>query len=160
MGDITGVFTVLVDGGDHDEPVADAVRGILDGHLVLSRTIAEQGRYPAVDVLKSVSRALPSCHGTAENATIAAARALLSRYEAMEEMIRLGAYRPGSDPDLDRAIRAMPDLRRLLTQAKGDSTSSSDTFAALDTILTATNPPPPPPDPPPATSRRGLPKPG
>lgn len=162
-GDITGIFTVLVEGGDHEEPVADAVRGILDGHLVLSRTIAERGRYPAVDILKSVSRALPACHDAAENATVGAARSLLSRFESMEEMIRLGAYRAGSDPEIDRAIRAMPALERLLTQAKGESTPAADSFAALTRILADLDPQAPPPEEPPAQKPgrpRGLPKPG
>ena len=107
-GDITAIFTVLVDGDDHDEPVADAVRGILDGHLVLDRRIGERGRWPAIDVLRSVSRALPRCHSAAENALLAEARKLLGAYEGMAEMIRLGAYRPGSDPLVDRAILLQP----------------------------------------------------
>src|SRR6185437_10593069 len=102
-GDITAIFTVLVDGDDHDEPVADAVRGILDGHLVLDRRIGERGRWPAIDVLRSVSRALPRCHSDAENALLAEARRLLDAYERMAEMIRLGAYRAGSDPLVDMA---------------------------------------------------------
>lgn len=146
-GDITGVFTVLVDGGDHDEPVADAVRGILDGHIVMDRKIAERGRYPAIDVLKSVSRALPACHTEAENATTGNARALLSRYEAMEEMIRLGAYRAGSDAEVDRAIKANPSLQEFLRQRKGESTTPAQSFAVLEAILAdvaATDTPPPP----------------
>ncbi len=149
-GDITGVFTVLVDGGDHDEPVADAVRGILDGHIVMDRKIAERGRYPAIDVLKSVSRALPGCHSPAENETMAGARALLSRYDAMEEMIRLGAYRAGSDPEVDRAIKANPALQEFLRQGKGEVTATAQGFAVLDAIqaeLAAPSPPPPPPEP-------------
>ncbi|MGH6942982.1 MAG: FliI/YscN family ATPase, partial [Geminicoccaceae bacterium] len=102
QGDITAVFTVLVQGGDMDEPVADAVRAILDGHVVLERSIAERGRFPAIDVLKSVSRALPGCHSTAENALVQAARKLIADHEAMATMIRIGAYRSGSDPETDR----------------------------------------------------------
>ncbi|MFV3076831.1 flagellar protein export ATPase FliI [Niveispirillum fermenti] len=147
-GDITGIFTVLVDGGDHDEPVADAVRGILDGHIVMDRKIAERGRYPAIDVLKSVSRALPGCHSPQENETVAGARALLSRYEAMEEMIRLGAYRAGSDEEVDRAIKANPALQAFLKQGKAETTAATRSFAVLDAIqadLSAPAPPPPEP---------------
>ncbi len=156
-GDITGVFTVLVEGGDHDEPVADAVRGILDGHLVLSRTVAERGRYPAVDVLKSVSRALPACHSATENATADAARRLLSRYEAMEEMVRLGAYRQGSDGEVDRAIAAHDPLQAFLRQQKGETTPAADAFTRLSALLSALDTPAPPPEPEPAPPKRGLP---
>lgn len=149
QGDITGVFTVLVDGGDHDEPVADAVRGILDGHIVMDRKIAERGRYPAIDVLKSVSRALPACHSPAENATMNAARTLLSRYEAMEEMIRLGAYRAGSDLEVDQAIKANPSLQEFLRQQKGEATAAATGFDVLGQIVAdVTAPPAPEPEPP------------
>ncbi|ACI97647.1 flagellar protein export ATPase FliI [Rhodospirillum centenum] len=134
-GDITGIFTVLVEGGDHDEPVADAVRGILDGHLVLTRSIAERGRYPAADVLKSVSRALPGCHSEEENLTMGRARALLARYESMEELVRLGAYKAGSDPELDLAIKANEPLENFLRQGKTETTASADAFARLQGIL-------------------------
>ncbi len=95
---ITGLFTVLVEGDDHNEPVSDAVRAILDGHIVLSRSIAERGRFPAVDVLRSVSRTLPDCNTAEENALVDRARALLAQYEDMAEMIRIGAYREGKIP--------------------------------------------------------------
>ncbi|HEV7370805.1 FliI/YscN family ATPase, partial [Arenibaculum sp.] len=97
QGDITGIFTVLVDGDDHDEPVADAVRSILDGHLVLDRRIAEQGRHPAVNVLRSVSRTLPGCHSAAEYRLLSEARALAAVYDDMRELVRIGAYRRGAD---------------------------------------------------------------
>ena len=113
QGDITGIFTVLVDGDDHDEPVADAVRGILDGHLVFDRRIGERGRWPAVDVLRSVSRALPRCHAPEENQLLAEARNLISAYEGMADMIRLGAYRTGSDPLVDQAILKHRGVRTL-----------------------------------------------
>lgn len=159
-GDITGLFTVLVEGGDHDEPVADAVRGILDGHLVLTRQIAERGRYPAVDVLKSVSRALPGCHSAEENATVSAARTLLSRYESMEEMIRLGAYRAGSDAELDRAIRAMPAFTAFLAQPKSEATPAANSFAILADILSEPEPAAPPQEEPAKSGRKGQPRPG
>src|SRR6185312_10616412 len=94
-GSITGLFTVLVEGDDHNEPIADAARSILDGHIVLDRAIAERGRFPAINVLRSISRTMPDCNTAAENAVIAAARAHLATYEDMAELIRLGAYKPG-----------------------------------------------------------------
>ncbi|HEX8484294.1 flagellar protein export ATPase FliI [Sphingomonas sp.] len=134
-GSITGVFTVLVDGDDHNEPVADAVRGILDGHVVITRKIAERGRYPAIDVLKSVSRTLPHCHTADQNAVRIAARRVLSTFGDMEEMVRLGAYKAGSSAEVDEAIRLAPQIERLLTQGKGDQAGAEATFAALAAML-------------------------
>lgn len=137
-GAISGLFTVLVDGGDHDEPVADAVRGILDGHIVMERAIAERGRYPAINVLKSVSRTLPAAHSDRENQLLRGARAALSTYADMEEMIRLGAYRHGSNPDVDRAILLAPAIERLIEQKKHDRGEPALCFDALEQILGAT----------------------
>lgn len=134
-GSITGLFTVLVDGGDHDEPVADAVRGILDGHVILSRAIAEQGRYPAMDLLKSVSRTLPHCLSPDQNRLRMEARSLLSLHADMEEMVRLGAYRAGSNPDVDRAMTLGPRIEDLLKQGKDDPGESEAAFAALAAVL-------------------------
>ncbi len=134
-GDITAIFTVLVDGDDHDEPIADAVRGILDGHIVLDRRIGERGRWPAVDVLRSVSRALPRCHSADENALLADARRLLGAYADMAEMIRLGAYRPGSDALLDLAIQRQPGLEGFLSQGVDERSTSEAAFAQLAEIL-------------------------
>ena len=103
-GTITGLFTVLVDGDDHNEPIADAVRGILDGHIVLERSIAERNRYPAVNLLRSISRTMPGCNNDEENALVNRARALIATYENMAELIRLGAYKRGSNPEVDEAI--------------------------------------------------------
>ena len=100
-GSITGIFTVLVEGGDMDEPVADSVRGIVDGHILLDRSLAERGHFPAIDVLKSVSRMLPNCHNSEELTLMKRARQLLSTYSDMEELIRLGAYAKGSDTRID-----------------------------------------------------------
>jgi flagellum-specific ATP synthase len=135
QGSITGLFTVLVDGDDHNEPVADAVRGILDGHVVITRRIAERGRYPAIDILKSVSRTLPHCHSTSENDTRLAARQLLSTYGDMEEMVRLGAYKAGSSAEVDDAIRLAPAIETLLKQGKGDRGHAVETFARLNEML-------------------------
>ncbi len=134
-GNITGLFSVLVEGGDHDEPVADAVRGILDGHIVLERKIAERGRYPAVNVLKSVSRMLPHCNTDEENRIVIKGRQLLSTYEDMAEMIRLGAYKKGSDPEVDEAIRLHPKLEGFLSQRPNEFTSMEDGYKMLAEIL-------------------------
>ena len=108
QGTITGIFTVLVDGDDHNEPVADAVRGILDGHIVMERAIAERGRYPAINVLKSVSRTMPRSCDPDYWPVGAPARQAMATYADMEELIRLGAYRAGSSPEVDEAIRLQP----------------------------------------------------
>jgi len=134
-GAITGLFTVLVDGDDHNEPVADAVRGILDGHIVLERRIAERGRFPAINVLRSVSRTMPQCNGQQETEIITAARRHLAAYADMEEMIRLGAYREGSNVEVDEAIRLNPALEAFLAQDKNESTSLEDGYRTLADIL-------------------------
>ncbi|MGE5503439.1 MAG: flagellar protein export ATPase FliI [Actinomycetota bacterium] len=134
-GSITGLFTVLVDADDHNEPIADAVRGILDGHIVLDRAIAERGRYPAVNVLRSVSRTMPGCNNAEENDLVRRARILLSTYEDMAELIRLGAYRRGTDPAVDEAMHYYPQLEDFLGQAKSDATQLADCYAMLAEIL-------------------------
>jgi len=134
-GPITGLFTVLVDGDDHNEPIADAVRGILDGHIVMSRKIAERGRFPAVDVLKSISRTMPACQRPYEREIVTDARRVLSAYSDMEELIRIGAYRAGADPDVDRAIRLNGALEDFLRQAPDETTRLDAAFARLHAIL-------------------------
>ncbi len=137
-GNITGLFTVLVEGDDHNEPVADAVRGILDGHIVMDRAIAERGRYPAINVLKSISRTMPQCNSEQENALVTRARQLLATYADMEEMIRLGAYRPGSSADVDEAIHYNAALEEFLGQNKDERTSLADGCNILADILAST----------------------
>lgn len=134
-GSITGLFTVLVEGDDHNEPVADAVRGIVDGHIVMERQIADRGRYPAMNVLKSVSRSLPAAFTPYQNAIARRARQLISAYENMAELIRLGAYRKGSDPDVDEAIRLYPKIEQFLTQLKDDQSSIDEGFIMLSEII-------------------------
>jgi flagellum-specific ATP synthase len=136
-GSITGIFTVLVDGDDHNEPIADAVRAILDGHIVMERRIAERGRYPAINVLKSISRLMPMCHAPEENAVLARARALLADYADMEELIRIGAYKMGSDAKLDEAIRLQGALEEFLSQDRGERFSTDQAFAMLEAALSA-----------------------
>lgn len=135
LGSITGLFTVLVDGDDHNEPIADAVRGILDGHIVMERSIAERGRYPAVNVLKSISRLMPMCHTAEENALVSRARERLSLYGEMEELIRIGAYKPGADLQVDEAVRVRPALEQVLTQGRDEQTSIDEAFAMLAEAL-------------------------
>ncbi len=115
-GDITAVFSVLVSGSDMDEPVADMLRGVLDGHVVLDRTIAERGRFPAVDVVRSVSRSLPQAASEIENDLIRKARQLLSAHDAAEMMIQSGLYVSGSDPLTDKAVERFDDLEGFLAQ--------------------------------------------
>ena len=135
QGNITGLFTVLVEGDDHNEPVADSVRGILDGHVVLDRPIAERGRYPAINVLRSISRTMPNCNTEAENAIVERARQLIASYEDMAELIRLGAYRRGSDPAVDEAIRYYPAIENFLRQGKQDRTELADCYRLLAQAL-------------------------
>ncbi len=135
QGDITGLFTVLVEGDDHNEPVADAVRGILDGHVVLDRAIAERNRYPAINVLRSVSRTMPGCNTPEQNALVARARQLMSTYEDMAELIRLGAYQKGSDPQVDEAIKYVPAIEEFLAQQINESSDLQTGYQRLGDIL-------------------------
>jgi flagellum-specific ATP synthase len=134
-GSITGLFTVLVEGDDMNEPISDAVRGILDGHIVLDRSIAERGRYPAINILRSISRTMPGCNTPEENAVVSRARQLLAAYEDMAEMIRLGAYRPGSDPRTDEAIRYYPLIEGFLSQGKTERGDLAQGYEQLANIL-------------------------
>jgi flagellum-specific ATP synthase len=134
-GTITGLFTVLVEGDDHNEPIADAVRGILDGHIWLDRSIAERGRYPAVNVLRSISRTMPGCNSEAENALVKRARGLLAAYDDMAELIRLGAYKKGSDAVVDEAIALNVPLEAFLTQDKNERTDLATGYGRLAEIL-------------------------
>jgi len=134
-GSITGLFAVLVEGDDHLEPITDAVRGIIDGHIVLDRAIAERGRYPAIDILRSLSRAMPDCNTAEENAIVLRARKMLANYEDMAEMIRLGAYRVGSDAKTDEAIKYYPALERFLSQDRNDRSDLASGYAQLAAIF-------------------------
>jgi flagellum-specific ATP synthase len=131
---------VLVEGSDHDEPIADAVRAILDGHIVMERAIAERGRYPAINVLKSVSRSMPRSADPAYLDVLTRARKVMSTYADMEELIRLGAYRPGSSAEVDEAIGLNPALEAFLGQDKADSTSLPDGYKRLEQIVAVPSP--------------------
>ena len=130
QGDITAIFTVLVSGSDMEEPVADTLRGLLDGHVVLSRAIAERGRFPAVDVLQSVSRSLPEAASEEENRLIAAARRYLSVYEDSEIMVRSGLYQPGANAEVDTAVALQPALDAFAAErAEGGFSASFERLA-------------------------------
>ncbi len=135
QGSITGLFSVLVEGDDHNEPISDAVRGIVDGHIVMERAIADRGRYPAINILKSVSRALPDALSDDRNAVLKRAKQIITTYEDMAELIRLGAYRKGSDPAVDEAIRLYPEIEAFLAQNKNERTSIDDCFVSLAAIV-------------------------
>jgi flagellum-specific ATP synthase len=135
-GTITGLFSVLVDGGDHNEPVADAVRAILDGHVVMERAIAERGRFPAINILKSISRTMPRAANPAYLPLINQARRVMATYADMEELIRLGAYRAGSSAEVDEAIRLHQPLEEFLAQGKEEATSLEQGYQRLEQILT------------------------
>jgi flagellum-specific ATP synthase len=135
-GSITGVFSVLVDGDDHNDPVADNIRGTLDGHIVLDRAIADQGRFPAVNVLTSISR-LAKVACTPEQWTLVTKlRAMIARFEDTRDLRLIGGYRSGSDPDLDKAIQIVPKLYDTMRQAPEDG-ASADAFQEVARALAA-----------------------
>jgi flagellum-specific ATP synthase len=134
-GDITAFFSVLVEGDDHNEPISDAVRGIIDGHVVLDRKIADRGRYPAIDILRSISRSMPRCLEPQQAALVQRGKELISTYEDMEELIRLGAYRRGSDPKVDEAIALYPQIEEFLSQKPLEKTSMVDGYTRLAQVL-------------------------
>jgi flagellum-specific ATP synthase len=135
QGTITGIFTVLVDGDDYNEPIADAVRGILDGHIVMERAIAERGRYPAINVLKSVSRTMPRAADQAYLPVLNRARRVMATYADMEELIRLGAYRAGTSAEVDEAIRLHDPIEAFLAQSKEEATSLAEGYRRLAEIV-------------------------
>jgi len=134
-GYVTGVFSVLVEGDDHDEPIADAARAILDGHVVLDRRIAERGRFPAVNILRSISRSMPGVLPEEQAAIVIKAKQHAAAYDDMRELIRIGAYREGANLEVDQAIAVHPELEQFLSQAMDERISSDATFAALGAIL-------------------------
>lgn len=133
QGDITALFSVLVAGSDMDEPIADILRGVLDGHIILDRTIAERGRFPAIDVLRSVSRSLPAAATARENALLNLTRKMLSLYDANSMMIRAGLYTHGSDPEIDKSIQLYPEIEDFLAKIEPEDAQRS--FSQLELIL-------------------------
>jgi FliI/YscN family ATPase len=133
-GSITGFFTVLVEGDDFNEPICDAVRGILDGHFVLSRQLAGQGHYPAIDVLHSVSRLAPAISTPAQKTAAQKMRQALAAYRDAEDLIQLGAYAAGSNPQLDASIRLRPELLDFLRQDHLATNTMEDTLKRLQNL--------------------------
>lgn len=136
-GAITGIITVLVDGDDMDEPVSDAARSILDGHIVLSRRIAARGRYPAVDVLPSISRLFPQITDRDHQRCARSVRQILATYMELEDLIQVGAYEAGTSDKVDDAIRLMPQAEKFLHQSLGDATPLAETSAQLQRLAAA-----------------------
>jgi flagellum-specific ATP synthase len=133
-GSITAFYTVLMEGDDQQDPVVDAVRSLLDGHVVLSRSMAAGGWYPPVDVLDSLSRLMPAVTTPEHRAQASTARRLLAAHARSEDLIRIGAYKAGTDDDLDRAMKAMPLLREFLEQGSRERVSMEDTVARLNAM--------------------------
>jgi type III secretion protein N (ATPase) len=134
-GSITAIYTVLVEGSDMDEPIADEVRGILDGHIVLDRRLAARGHYPAIDVLQSLSRVMPSVAAKSQQQVAQRARALLAAYEEKRDLIALGAYVKGSDAGLDQAIAAAPELEQFLRQEPNTIDLPASSQAQLKALI-------------------------
>ncbi len=134
-GSITGLYTVLVDGDDMNEPIADAVRGILDGHIVLSRNLASQNHFPSIDILSSISRLMPKITDSEQQKLVSIFRNHLSTYKKNEDLINIGAYESGSNPLVDEAIKIYPGIVKFLKQEMKDSFSFNETNIKLKDIL-------------------------
>ena len=135
IGSITGIYTVLVDNDDMNEPIADAVRSILDGHIVLSRRLAHKNHYPAIDILESISRVMPNIVTDEQRAVSMKARELLATYREAEDLVNIGAYVKGSNPKIDEAIRKHPKLESFLIQDMNEADFSSDIWSELKKIV-------------------------
>lgn len=134
-GSITGIYTVLVEGDDLNEPVSDHMRAILDGHIVLSRDLASHGHYPAIDILKSISRIASDLWTKSEKETIKALLKLLGIRERHKDIVEIGAYKSGSNPELDRALSLYPKIQDFLVQSEEPVTQRAAIFEQLDLIL-------------------------
>jgi flagellum-specific ATP synthase len=135
QGSITAFYTVLSEGDDPQDPIADAARGILDGHVVLSRELAEAGHFPAIDVERSISRVMGSVASREQVSAARRARQLLARYNKARDLIQLGAYVPGHDAELDHAVRLHPHLSALLQQDMHEPAALDDSFARLCALI-------------------------
>jgi FliI/YscN family ATPase len=133
-GSITGYFTVLVEGDDFNEPICDAVRGILDGHIILSRALAARNHYPAIDVLNSVSRVMPAVTTREHMQGASSMRRHMATYEKARDLVNIGAYVSGSDPAIDAALQVMPGISAFLQQGSNDVTPFEQTLQALDDL--------------------------
>lgn len=136
-GSITGLYTVLVDGDDFNEPISDAARGILDGHIILSRRLANRNHYPAIDVLGSVSRVMPDIVDKSHMNVAAKIKTLMAAYEEARDLINIGAYRRGSNPEVDEAIQKMPQITEFLQQAIDEKAEFEDTYRWMQRIVSS-----------------------
>jgi flagellum-specific ATP synthase len=130
-GSITAFYTVLMEGDDQQDPLVDAVRSLLDGHVVLSRALAAEGWYPPIQILDSISRLMPAVAAAEHREQAALIRRLLAVYARSEDLVRIGAYKPGADPDLDRALKARNVLRAFMTQGAHEDVHFADSVARL-----------------------------
>jgi FliI/YscN family ATPase len=136
-GAITGFYTVLTEGDDWNDPISDCVRSILDGHILLSRKLASENQYPAVEVLESLSRLQTDLITPEQQKTVAAARHVLAIHRQYRELLDIGAYKPGTNPQLDRALEVHPKLMEFLRQPLGEKTAIGKTFDTLFALLTS-----------------------
>jgi len=134
VGSITAVYTVLVEGDDMEEPVADEVRGILDGHIVLDRNLAAHGHYPAIDITRSISRVMPALLAPEALHAATEMRGLISAYEQKRDFILLGGYVRGSEPRLDRAVAAKPEIDAFLRQSGQEFSGFEETWSRLTSL--------------------------
>ncbi len=135
VGSITGLYTVLVDGDDFNEPITDTARGILDGHIVLTRQLANKNHYPAIDVLQSISRVMSSIVTKEQKKLAGECKMLMATYREAEDLINIGAYKAGSNPEIDRAIEKMKDINDFLCQDVEEKVSFEDSIATLENIF-------------------------
>jgi flagellum-specific ATP synthase len=133
-GSITAFYTVLMEGDDQQDPVVDSVRSLLDGHIVLSRAMAAGGHYPPVDVLDSLSRLMPAVTTKEHRQKAALARRMLAVYARSEDLVRIGAYKTGTDTELDQAMQAMPELKRFMAQGSDERVTLEQTIARLGSM--------------------------
>jgi len=134
-GSITGLLTVLLDADDPNEPVADTLRGLLDGHVFLSRELAQRGHYPAIDVLASLSRLMNAIASERHRALAQALREALAQWREGRDLVEIGAYRPGTNERLDRALALVPGIETFLRQGAGERATLAETLARLETLL-------------------------
>ena len=134
VGSITAFYTVLMEGDDQQDPLVDAVRSLLDGHIVLSRALAAEGWYPPIEVLDSISRLMPAVTQPAHQEQAALLRRLMAVYARSEDLVRIGAYKPGADPDLDRALRARGVMRAFATQKSNEQVRLADSIRILAAV--------------------------
>jgi flagellum-specific ATP synthase len=135
QGSITAFYTVLMEGDDQQDPLVDAVRSLLDGHIVLSRKLAAEGWYPPIDLLDSISRLMPAVTNKEHREHASLFRRIMAAYARSEDLVRIGAYKPGADPDLDRALRARSAMREFMMQTPTEKTRFSDCLRRLSSLV-------------------------